>query len=1001
MVPSLAVPRQSDSVLTAARRAARASSAVDPLLGRGREIAVIERALADASRGEPRLVLVSGEAGIGKTRLLDEVARMAEHRQVPVARGAWPEAEGTPPYWAWQQVLQRADLFADAAASLTAAQRESIARLAPDVQWLRSGGGHGGATYESSEERFAAFQATARLIIAAAADRGVVALLDDLHWADAPSLRLLEHVAREVAHARLLLITAHRDGGHGSRHLRNTLAKLTRTADAVRLELRGLDRANCGACLTAVSGRRLSRATVQRTYERTGGNPFFVTECGRLLAARAATAVADDDAAAIPTSVRDVIVQRLERLRPATRLVLEALAVVGTAARPTLLASVIEEDAACVLAAVDEAAASGLLLADARDASRCRFAHDLVRDAIYAELPLARGVDLHRRVAERLERSLGVDDDVHVSEVADHLLQASAGGSDVQATRGAERAAAVAMSQLAFEDAARLYTAAAEAAASAGESQQVIAHLLVEAARALFHSGDLSHAAATCRQAASLARGVADIQVLAEAALVLQDVGDESVSALIAELCEEALAGLAAGRDTRLRSLLLAQRAAAAHYIGDYHMLDRLSCEALDSSEASRDEDAIVSALRARQLACSGPEGLAQRARIADRMIELGQRRNRPRDELWGHLWRIDNLVQEGRLHDAAVELDSIARLSDATAQPLARWHLERCRFALAHARGDFEVARQAMLQGNTVAAAAGRLALRRHHMQQALIAWMTGEPCEETIAALRQVADAEGQGVAVTQRVTSRAQLACLLLALERPAEAAAHYERLPSLDTEQVMPATRTAALAYRAVAAAGLGRRDDCQALHARMQPFADQFVSGGAGTVACHGSMECHLGACALVAGPVDAAVRHLDRAVDRNDAAGMRPWATISRYWLAMALQRRGREPDVARALVISADAARTAKSLGLRPTARRLAELTATLRSTTARGRVVTSREEEIATLVAQGLTNREIAAAFHLSVRTVDNHVQHILDKLQLRSRSQIASWVTSRPPR
>lgn len=944
-------------------------------------------------------MLVTGEAGIGKTRLLDEMARIAGDVDVPVVRGVWLETEGVPSFWAWRQVLQRADVFGDAVAALTPSGRVAISRLAPDAPWLQPTEVSQSTTEDSREQRFIAFQAMTQLLTVAAQSRGLAVLLDDLHWADAPSLRLLEHVIRALGPARVLLAVAYRDAGPEYRNLRQTLGELARCSGTVRMQLWGLDEQQCAACIATASGQQPAPDVARRIHERTGGNPFLVTECARLLDTDGATRrMSSNPSSSIPANVRDVVLQRLSRVSPTCRELLETAAVIGIPAGPALLAFVAGLDANHVLELLDEAAESALLHHD-RNRTFYAFTHDLLRDAVYQELPLARRAELHQRAAEHLERRLGVDHDINVNEVAHHWLLAST--SDLQTARAAERAGRLAMSQLAFEDAATLFTTAAEASASAGEPAGVVAHMLVDAARALFQSGDLTRAAATCRQAAGVANGADDVGALAEAALVLQDVGDERVSALVAELCDDALAKLPANADPVLRSRLLAQRASAAHYLAEYALLAQFSADALREAEVSGDDGALVSALRARQLACSGPDGLGERGQIADRMVTVAQQHDRPLDELWGRLWRIDNLIQQGRLDDAGAELDAVSRLVDRLGLAVARWQLERCRFAIAHARGDLATAREAMFRAEGVAQAAGLLALRRKHMQQALIAWVTGEPCDEAVSALQRVADAEGQGVAVTQRITNRAMLACLLLTLGRRDEAAAQYQRLPPLDAVGFMPATRTVALAYRAIAAAGLGRRADCTVLYSRMLPYAEQFASGGAGTVGCHGSIESHLGACAVIAGRVDTGVQHLERGVARNDEAGMRPWATISRYWLAVGLHHRGREQDTARALNVVTDAVGAAAALGMLPISRALAELDASLRSGTVRGRALTPREEEIATLVSRGLTNREIGAAMHISIRTVDNHVQHILDKLGLRSRAHIASWVTSRPAR
>jgi DNA-binding CsgD family transcriptional regulator len=365
-----------------------------------------------------------------------------------------------------------------------------------------------------------------------------------------------------------------------------------------------------------------------------------------------------------------------------------------------------------------------------------------------------------------------------------------------------------------------------------------------------------------------------------------------------------------------------------------------------------------------------------------------------PWDELWSQLWRVDNLMQRGRLGDAANAVAQLGMFVDRINQPLARWHLERCRFAVALTLGDFSAARQAMESGDRYSRAAGDLAVSRRHLQHTLIAWLTGEECDEAIAAVESIARSRFRGLAAPW-ISGRLRLCNLALARGLRGEAERHYALLPAVGMDHVMPAMATVAAADRSVAAAELGHRQDCAILYKEMLPYADQFASSGAGAVACHGSMELFLGVCAVGLERHDVAMRHLEAAVERNDANGMRPWAAEGRWWLARALHSRRRAGDAGRALALIAESREAATALGMAPLVRQLDELEPGVRRGTQRGRLLTKREEEIARLIAQGLTSREVGETVHISARTADNHVQHILDKLNLRSRSQIGAWI------
>jgi DNA-binding CsgD family transcriptional regulator len=219
-----------------------------------------------------------------------------------------------------------------------------------------------------------------------------------------------------------------------------------------------------------------------------------------------------------------------------------------------------------------------------------------------------------------------------------------------------------------------------------------------------------------------------------------------------------------------------------------------------------------------------------------------------------------------------------------------------------------------------------------------------------------------------------------------------------MPPPESWRIMPPARLVTLRHHATLLAALGRREACASMQQQLLPYADQFATSGAGTVASFGSVELTLGSLAAALDRADRAVQHLERALERNAGAGMRPAAEEARFELAKTLFQRDRGTDRGRALQLAAECEKRAGALGMRLLAARAAELRAQLRAGTRRERLLTPREVEVARLVAEGLTSREIAEAMHISARTADNHVQHILDKLGLRSRSQVAAWVARR---
>ena len=969
----------------------RPDAAASRYVGRRRELTSIEAALDGALSGRGRIVLVSGDPGIGKSRLLAEAERMARERDVPVVWGRSPEAEGAPPFWPWRQVLRAVDDNAPAGTTRDRDRSALAYRIAPDLA-NHDDVDAGGAELQAAE-RFGVFESVAELLRGAASTAGLVVLLDDLHWADAASLRLLEHVAHDWAGTRALLIAAHRPaGGDRDAPLRETLAVLARVEGITRIELQGFTPEETAARLADVTGRSFAPESVASLQRRTNGNPFFISEFGHLL----------DDAAHdgfdterdVPPSVRDVIARRVRRMSPRTQDVLEVAAIIGAQPAPALASAVLGMHVPDVLESFDEAAGDGLLTRDPAT-SAYTFSHALLRDALYTDVPMAERMRVHARVAEHLEQAAGLDALSNLSEIAHHWLRAMPAGHADSAARSAAAAAEADMGQLAYEEAARLFEAAARAAAQSATGGERGAHLLLSAARARFLSGELDASASLCDEVARLARAGGDMALLADAALVIEGVGDKQLSGVIAGLCEEALAALPAD-EAKKRSRLLAQLTTASVYLEDHDLLDRHSREALDGAEQSGDADTLVAALRARHIACSDAGGLGERIEVTERLLQLAQDARRPVDEVWARLWRFDAAMQQGRIADCEREILSIELLGDRLKQPLIWWHLERCRFCVAHARGDYDAARRAADDGDRFARSAGELARRRRAMQYMILSVLTGDDLGETFPAVDMTHARTGDIPVPQTALLIASQTTALAAALRGDTErAAAIYEALPGPDRWSVMPPAALVASAHRAALAALLNRREDCAAMYARLAPYADLFASAGAGAIACFGSIELPLGLLARTLGRYDAAIGHLQRAVERSDQAGMRPSAAESRYQLALALQMRGRSGDVALALPLASASLDEAERLGMRPLAGRATALRETLRAGTRQARLLTPREMEIAKMVAEGLTSREVAEAMHISSRTADNHVQHILDKLDLRSRSQIAAWV------
>src|SRR4051794_11507572 len=375
-------------------------------VGRDRELAELVAGLEDALDGQGRLFLVAGEPGIGKTRLVEQLADQAAGRDAPVVWGRCWEGGGAPPFWPWAQIIRSVAEGADdrALAAWLGSGAGFVAQLAPDLAMRLGPAAVASApSIESDAARFYLFDATAGFLRRAAVDQALVLILEDLHAADDPSLLLLRYLARDLRGARLLVVGTYRDVDVGrSRGMGDSLGELVREGQVIGL--RGLAQGDVKDLIDDLFGTAPSEATVLAVQERTEGNPLFVREAVRLLASAGTLERPGRPDVPIPGSVRALIQQRLTPLSADAIQVLSAAAVIGRDFDLSLVAPACGLPTERVLGAVSEAAALGVVGEEAVAPGRYRFSHSLMREVVYEALPIPVRDALHRAVGEAIER---------------------------------------------------------------------------------------------------------------------------------------------------------------------------------------------------------------------------------------------------------------------------------------------------------------------------------------------------------------------------------------------------------------------------------------------------------------------------------------------------------------------------------------------------------------------------------------------------------------------
>jgi DNA-binding SARP family transcriptional activator len=435
-----------------ARVATAAGPARRRIVGRDRELARLDDALAGASRGAGGVVILGGDPGIGKTRLLEELASRGQHLGAGVIWGRCHEGGGAPAFWPWMQVLRAVcgqadaaaltDLVGDDAAILVHLVPELGARLGVTAQPLAG---------DLEAERFALYQAVVGVLSRLAERQFTIVLLEDLHWADRLSLELLVMLTGTIAAHRLLVAATHRDSAaERGAELDAALAALARHHVVQHVSPSSLSRADVAALLGDILGGDRASAVAGIVHDRTDGNPFFVTEFGRLLDAEGAHPVT---VAAVPTSVNHVIQRRYRSLPEATRQLLATAAVAG---RAFDLRVVHAADEGTLEQAVHdlEPALEHRLVEEATDGVTVfRFVHALVRESILDGLTGLRTAQLHLAVATAIEGSgIGTD---NVDSLAEHYWKAADVGGRDAAVRTALAAAAANEQRVAYEQAER------------------------------------------------------------------------------------------------------------------------------------------------------------------------------------------------------------------------------------------------------------------------------------------------------------------------------------------------------------------------------------------------------------------------------------------------------------------------------------------------------------------------------------------------------------------
>jgi DNA-binding SARP family transcriptional activator/tetratricopeptide (TPR) repeat protein len=892
----------------------RAAPPAPPLVGRKRELSKLLDAFEDALAGRGRLVLVAGEPGIGKSRLADELAVRASARGAVTLFGRAWEAGGAPAYWPWVQAL-RTHIRAQQSNALReqlGAGGSDLAQLLPELRELFPDLPQP-PSLESEGARFRLFDAVAAFLTNASRVQPLVLVLDDLHAADEPSLLLLQFLLQQLEGSRLLVLAAYRDVDPTPHDpLSTALARLAREPMTSRIALDGLAEGDVGEFISVTAGIQPEATTVAEIHGETDGNPLFVGEIVRLLAAEGALEVSQRSLR-IPPGIREVIGSRVRRLSEECQNVLILASVLGREFSVDVLGEMSELPRDQLLDVLDEAMTERVVT-DVPDASgRLRFGHALIRDTLYEELTRARRLRLHPRAADAIETVHAADLEPHLAELAHHLAIAVPVGDSGKAIDYARRAGDRAATLLAHEEAARLYTLAIETIESHAPTRNTDrCELLLQLGDVLARAGDIASAKETFLKAAEVARTAGMPEQLARAALGYggrfvwgRAFGDTQLIPLL----EEALDGLPEA-DSELRVRLLSRLSGGPwrDTLPPQRRVE-MSETAVEMARRLGDAATLAYALNGRYSAHWGPEVLADRLAIADELIVVAATAGDSERAYEGHDARFIALLEAGDVRAASVELEAKARLAQELRQPAQFWDLAATRAQLALFEGRFEEAESQMRE----AVELGRSALARGANAQLAF--------DLQLYALRRE---QGRLEEVVDRVERavddypanpvwRFLRADVLAELDRGDEARAAFEALAADDFRVDFEEEWLFSLSVLPDVCGYLEDMERAQVLYGLLRPYARR--NAAMPPELCRGSVSRGLGILAAVLARWDDATRHFEDALEMNADMGTRPWLAHTQYDFAGALLRREAPGDRERARELATAARSVAREL--------------------------------------------------------------------------------------
>ncbi len=868
-------------------------------LGRDHALSELNAAIVQSLQGRGALVLISGEPGIGKTRLIGELSARAERAGVTaLAANCWEGGEA-PVFWPWVQVVRAFIRSLDPGELQRAlgAGASEIAQLVPEL-----GGEPGRQPAAAGDARFRLFDAISSSLRRAAVAKPLLIAIDNLHAADEASLRLLRFLASDLRDARVLLLGSYRDSDAGSgTPLWRLLGELG--SEVHRIALTGLEPDDVGQLIREYGARTPDPELSRALHARTQGNPFFVREVLRLLG----TGPAALDG--VPDSVAQVIERRLSRIGDEALALLRRASVLGAEFTLELLADVSGMPVERMQHWLPALLSSRLLARD-RVQDRYRFAHALVREVCYGQLDPASRHRLHREAARAIEAR----PQPPAAEVAFHYVRAGSPEDLARALASTEAAAQAARRLGAHEDAAtHLERALGLLDQLEGDHDVHRCELLLELGAVLMARGAVADAQQTLARAARIARARNDAERLARAALEFGvEFGAGASNDREIELLEAALAALPRlpTEASALRARLLSRLSRALLFDVRNAECGALAQSALALARRAGDPSTLASVLYAHHQTLGAYAPAETRAAIADEVVQLAESSGDRGLAMQARALRLGDLLELTEIDRYRAECASYARLVQNDKHVTAAWHVPMQRATLAMLAGQFAEAERLGAEGLSLGRRIAHQGIEVfHHSVLMTIRYLQGRH-GELLPVLQHGAEA------YPTVPVFRSGLALAHAERGERVPAGLAFERLAADDFRAVPRDFLWGFnLALLSITAHFLGDAGRAAQLYDWLLPQARYNVRVTRIGISSIGAVDHYLGLLASTMGRSEAAVEHFVAAVASHQRQGALAMLANSSFQLARVRAARG---EVGLAAEPRRSAEELARSLGIR-----------------------------------------------------------------------------------